>query len=942
MDTPIHVLRSSKSTSDIHLLSPDSPPPPRLPPRTHHPSLTQRENSPQAESMTPHLTFTPPPTKLTHLHTTPPNTPPPPARAPSPAASTRSSLQSSRASQISLPNSNDSFSGLFYQFPTSAPPPRDGQSSSAFPRQRVHSNPDLFGPLLTDYHRDSFGPSGFNPIATSTPPHAPPKAHFTIERPGIPASFGGGQVTFPTRWEFPPASPTTVVEDPSATLVEEGTPRRRVPSFTDGLRKWLPGGTPKAKDADVESGIVPLTWGERVRAVSMGDDRSVKSTHSSTSSKKKSKGKERPPPLEPASYTPMPPLPVHSPFPMLSPRSPPDVFSSNTSVPSFYTSSPPRSPNHTAPPSPNHPAPLSPLLPPPPLMFSPPPTPPPVPSSSRFNTPSRRRGAGSATLLRQPVLSVIEGSPKSSSGVSRDDRAPSPTPPPLPGRVRTSIQSQASEMSAWTSISMSASSEDTIHGGQTPPQASPVEQSPHPQRASTFSWNTSTARPSSGSVSGASASASGGPRRKSIQSVGSVFRKLTEGSRSSLALEKSREEIADEEFMSRSDTPTSTEVRELRSRSVDMDREAEEAAQEVAGKEEEEEEEEADAVGTMSGAPMARSTSISSRRELILPRLVEARAMGGGTASPTSPSAYRASHLRRRSSASSGGIMLTPSPSPHRTHHFSVPGGRKVRILSPRSPMLSMSMSLEEQQAQQAQYSPRPLLLQSSATVSRNGMRSPGASLSFSIPQSPTPQPNLDDPLLSRPSSPTFTPPTAKTMLINPRTALHTALPAQSLFLLGFILGPWAWVIGGWLLSPDGHEHSVDRDGAVAEPSKYAKRRVGTSSRPGSPSIRTRGDSTNWGVGDETFSTMRTNHSIGSASLALLAASSSGPAEDPREKVPSVSPPASRRWSWWSLSLSTDMPNAWVWRCRVAAVLSGGAIFAGAVIAVAFAARHRT
>ena len=37
-----------------------------------------------------------------------------------------------------------------------------------------------------------------------------------------------------------------------------------------------------------------------------------------------------------------------------------------------------------------------------------------------------------------------------------------------------------------------------------------------------------------------------------------------------------------------------------------------------------------------------------------------------------------------------------------------------------------------------------------------------------------------------------------------PISALETALPAQSLLVLGFFLGPWCWLIGGWYLRFDG------------------------------------------------------------------------------------------------------------------------------------------
>ena len=287
--SPVPLLRSS-STPDISSFSrTDSPldqrysdldfskTPPVLSPRTHHPSLNSRAypTPPSFTAITNHFTHDrkaafpqshptvdfPIPQTPTPIHDPLPSTlqieagahpsqpkrPPPPHLRITPPRHIISpptenkrpgspGSASSRASQVSLPVSDDSFSNIFYKPRQSSEEPPASPSFYLQGSSRIHgqSSPDLVGPLLEDYYNDI--PGGFIPAATSTPE----RSEFSLGRPGHPSSL---PLPIPPRPLFFPES-----NDQEIQPVAE--PRKRKgPSFSS-LRRWLP----LAQEADVERG----------------------------------------------------------------------------------------------------------------------------------------------------------------------------------------------------------------------------------------------------------------------------------------------------------------------------------------------------------------------------------------------------------------------------------------------------------------------------------------------------------------------------------------------------------------------------------------------------------------------------------------------------------------------------------------------------------------
>ncbi|CED83104.1 hypothetical protein [Phaffia rhodozyma] len=141
---------------------------------------------------------------------------------------------------------------------------------------------------------------------------------------------------------------------------------------------------------------------------------------------------------------------------------------------------------------------------------------------------------------------------------------------------------------------------------------------------------------------------------------------------------------------------------------------------------------------------------------------------------------------------------------------------------------------------------------------------------------------------------------------------MDETLPAQAVFLLGFILGPWCWVLGGWGLSSDGAliltKFQGGRSAHQADNPYYRWRPPSVSSSP-------------------------------SSSPLSLAPSVFGDRSQPYSFPSAVSGarPGNRRRVWILPSLRSDSPNKWVWRNRVAAILSGLVVIPGLILAVLFA-----
>ncbi|KAF9515994.1 hypothetical protein BS47DRAFT_710606 [Hydnum rufescens UP504] len=257
---------------------------------------------------------------------------------------------------------------------------------------------------------------------------------------------------------------------------------------------------------------------------------------------------------------------------------------------------------------------------------------------------------------------------------------------------------------------------------------------------------------------------------------------------------------------------------------------------------------------------------------------------------------------KNRASASA---IPTPSPSPP---NLVIPK-RKVRISIPRN----TSPTIEQQQRHEIQS-------RLDSTINPNPSHS---SNPIFLASSDSSDSEIGAPLIS----------VIGMMFCHPLSTIGLLPPAQTLFLLGFILGPWTWLLGGWIMTPDGQFHTVDREGDVVDPSPFAKNRSVTSV------------ATTRSVREGLGSTVVGNNST----LELLDSQRIRGPNASRESLTSQKYPRSRRIRSRSskvlLKLSglfplwSDSPCEWVWKCRIAALCSAAVILAAFIVAC-YAANH--
>ncbi|KAF8323900.1 hypothetical protein DL93DRAFT_46887 [Clavulina sp. PMI_390] len=879
-------------------------------------------------------------------------------------------------------------------------PSASGSKLSPFYQQGGSGNqstPDLgFGPLLADYYKSV--PGGFKPPAASTPQEARKPAPFSIPRPAHPSSIPRSQPARPLFYVDPPAEPAKS-EDAERTKPSTST-------FA-GFSKWLH----KPDDQlDVErlSENSP-SLEERERHASLGK-RDEESTTRMEALRRVSEAAR---------------LPVFA--PTITPSMLPDVFSSDPASNSFMPAPAPSPPpparlsgsslmmhsnssstslgsqssvyatprSHfltelgaskssvafpsdddvnsgagLAPPAPSQPTWIAPI--PPPQM---------------------RRFPG--LLQRPPALSVIEGSPLSSkhshgrisndsSGQSHNTPTPTkstsfppitpPPVPPLPSSVTLAPSSSLPQSyMASPPLSPVRLTEDELEELQPPPKFVDEDGDNRTEvmsaRKTTTSWGSSSA-----------ATVVAGGRRSQTSSFHNIFRwskpqgsvaesSTTAAARMSLGAStlasgapptvrvRTKSEIADEEFISRSSTPSSAKaapsggMKHRRHWSSKGDEDDLLAAYERLGREPMSPltplspgmDGELDRTPRSSFERNGRqhrmrdSVTLSSPRELILPAMNEARSSSGIllASGPPSPA---------------------PSPPPQRRLHSE----RRVRVVS--GPQRASIFAGRQ----------RPLLL-SAGLGPHAGLSSTSRAAGGDSP------PSVSTPVsaISSQGAPPVASLPASYILAHPINALDALLPAQSLFLLGFILGPWAWVIGGYLLGPDGHVLSRDREGAVRPRLQHSSRRSrpGTSTtvsaRAGSESpvlVSIPGNSSNSLVVVERqeiaepmtpVTPTRPSRMYERETAALSAAELM---HHPLARNPSVAP-SQRQRTWGrtklalaNLSFGADPVvkhmyevdgegivvdehgvlelNQWVWRCRAAAVTSGVVITTGSVLAI--------
>ncbi|KAF8336427.1 uncharacterized protein EI90DRAFT_3045713 [Cantharellus anzutake] len=935
-------------------------------------------------------------------------TPPQPSTPTSPPAGHTPTYarthHSSHTSHPSIPNSDDSFSSIFFRpgNPTASAQPL---APSAFFYQqgpKTHSSPDLIGPLLEDYY--NAGKGGFNPQAESTPHGseesfrlAPPGHPSSLPRPALAAPF-----VFPSPSAIRNSSGTSNLApgpfSPAEPDVGGGSFfKRKAPSFSS-LRRWLPGVT----EPDVER----------------GDNADRQTASSGPSSRRRSSFSDvvlgRSHSLKDASVYPHPSATrSHATLPGSDLSSSPDitldidVFSSNPSQPSFcpVPSEPsvsPTSPSHSRLMS------LSASL----DTYATPPTPP-SPSRSRelqevLGHHRNDKSQHDKDTVRVPARSVPIGDV--ASDTSSEHRRWSsttsgsayltpatPSPPPRRGRLNPrSLSQRVNILSVIDASPTSATASSTQHHGarntsETSPtrrtskfedrtlsisgrldkyEDAPLEEYLDEHEGSfgeeegdwrfvrrnpwKDSWNTEASRttisyyattnnaPRRSSLQnfwrgtrawlGEGTSSMGtGPRSsytsvstrgelndgdRTVRSAGPVPHSLRQQQKRQSENEKSPEEIAEEEFMSRVSTPSSNEIRTLRSRPHRWSSRDDGEGMSIrtapvdlsfhSTKGPPKKRTESMATPTSPVSPKGKhkhtntapfdnrsSTLMSTKRDLVLPRLVEKRqSTSTGWAaplwSPTSPPP----RPRRPESNSEGGLILTPKGSPSRQYFgdmLATLPQRRVRIISPDN---SPSPRIRNQS--QIRPNPNPSRPTPELSSSSNTSLLLGSHVSFSIS--------------SQQKS------TLRLVLSSPRLSLNTLLPAQVLFLMGFVLGPWAWLVGGWLLGPDGHVRLVDRDGRTI---MYSDQDCGTNPSRAS------------NIGDSAMSLRPREH----PPLRLA----SGMAHEPVR--PSTWHRVRKRIC--VLPISSDSPCDWVWRCRVASIGSVVVLSACVIVAITVAARGR-
>lgn len=138
-----------------------------------------------------------------------------------------------------------------------------------------------------------------------------------------------------------------------------------------------------------------------------------------------------------------------------------------------------------------------------------------------------------------------------------------------------------------------------------------------------------------------------------------------------------------------------------------------------------------------------------------------------------------------------------------------------------------------------------------------------------------------------------------------PKHLLDEVLPAKWIFWIGFVLGPWCWVLGGWGLSSDGCHILTQMQGARTAANDQSGLRWGSARRASLMSDRSSvvgqrsGGWSNWADGANARHSQRWTG-------------------DPRTRQTG----RSTRKGWMLPVLRSDAPGKWVWRCRVAAVSS--------------------
>ena len=399
---------------------------------------------------------------------------------------------------------------------------------------------------------------------------------------------------------------------------------------------------------------------------------------------------------------------------------------------------------------------------------------------------------------------------------------------------------------------------------------------------------TSTRRTTTSWSSGATAIG----RRSHASSFHGLFRWSRQGREGSVAESsttvpavraRTRSEIADEEFVSRSSTPNSAKMQALKHRRHWSSKGDEDDVITFRSP-------------TTPGTPispvsedgaMARtspehkrrirdSVTLSSPRELVLPALAEARRVDSD----------RQHHFSSE--------PLSPDLTPPRVPELR--SQRRVRIIP--DPIRRFSGRQ------------RPLLLAPSAQPVTPAAPSPTTPVSAIS--------NHTAHVVNLPAS---------SILLHPIEALDALLPAQSLFILGFLLGPWAWLVGGYLLLPNGYIPSRDPEGAVV-----TGRRLFGRPQPSTPTTRSAHDNS---LEDSTSSRPVRSYERDTAAL-----SAAELMHHPLARNPSMMPSRRQRLMTrvrlcsQALSLTPDAPCEWVWRCRALSLVSGSLITVGVVLAV--------
>ena len=287
----------------------------------------------------------------------------------------------------------------------------------------------------------------------------------------------------------------------------------------------------------------------------------------------------------------------------------------------------------------------------------------------------------------------------------------------------------------------------------------------------------------------------------------------------------------------------------------------------------------------------SRSSTLKyAKRELVLPRLVEKRwstrsASSNLNSQPLSP-VSPPPRPRRPDANGEGNLILTPTGPPNR-HYFgdllsSVPQ-RRVRIISPGG--RNSPSRIHNQSRTRPNTNPsRPDVLLGNTSKTSVGSHSTS---------------HMSSQHMSA----------LRMLLSSPRRSLNILLPAHVLFLMGFVLGPWVWLIGGWLLGPDGNILLVDREGRTI---------VHTDEKPDDSHTRAPG------VG-ATFES-RLSHEHANAPVTVL---------------PTLSPTIGQQLvgKLCIIPISSDSPCDWVWRCRMASIGSFVVLSICVIIALLVAAR---